>query len=89
MQIKKIDFIENDWYEYVQYGTSNDIVILLQKMGFSRDSALKIYSKNYYVIEEKENNILIKMEIFDDSNEGLLEEAMEVKLNNSDKFILD
>lgn len=89
MQIKKIDFIENDWYEYVQYGTSNDIVILLQKMGFSRESALKIYSKNYYVITEKENNILIKMGIFDDSNEGLVEEAMEVKLNNSDKFILD
>lgn len=87
MKIKKIDFIENDWYEYVQYGTSNDIVISLQKMGFSREGALKIYSKEYYLITEKENNILIKAEVFNDKNEGLVEEAAEVKLNNSDKFV--
>lgn len=84
---KNIDFIENDWYEYVQYGTNKDVVILLQKMGFSREAALKIYNKDYYVRTGKENDILIKAEIFDDSNVGLVEEAIEVKLNNSDKFI--
>ena len=29
----------NNWYEYVEYGTTNPLTILLQRNGFSRESA--------------------------------------------------
>lgn len=31
--------IENDWYEYVEYGTTNPDTIILQRMGYTRESA--------------------------------------------------
>ncbi len=88
MQIKSIDSMDNDWYEYIQYGTNNNIIIALKKIGFSRENALKIFNKNYYTILN-DNDILINKEIFQDENENLVEEAEEVKLNNIDKFILN
>ena len=34
-----IDHFDNDWYEFVEYGTTNDLTIFLQRVGFTRDSA--------------------------------------------------
>ena len=44
----KIDVIDNDWYEYVEYGTMNPLTIFLQRNGFSREAST-------YVIISKVN----------------------------------
>ncbi len=83
-EVNKIDEIANDWYEYIQYGTNDKIVIMIQKIGFSREAALKINKKGYWILEE--DKLYIKSDIFLDSDELLREEATAVQLNNYYKF---
>ena len=83
---KEIESIDNDWYEYLSYGTNKKEIIELQKFGFSREIALKIYRRNKYIIYNEES-FSISIEIFDDENEDIVEEANEVYLNNYNKFI--
>jgi hypothetical protein len=42
----------NNWYEYVEYGTTNPLTILLQRNGFSRESARFIKENSEYVIKD-------------------------------------
>lgn len=83
-EVNKIDEIANNWYEYIQYGTNDKIVIMIQKIGFSRETALKINKKGYWILEE--DKLYIKSDIFLDSDELLREEAKAVQLNNYYKF---
>lgn len=83
-EVNKIDEIANDWYEYIQYGTNDKIVIMIQKIGFNREAALKINKKGYWILEE--DKLYIKSDIFLDSDELLREEAKAVQLNNYYKF---
>lgn len=83
---KGVDAIDNDWYEYLAYGTNKKEIIELQKYGFSREIALKIYRSNKYIICNEES-FFISTEIFNDENDDIVEEANEVYLNNSNKFI--
>ena len=39
----------NNWYEYVEYGTTNPLTILLQRNGFSRESARFIKNEVEYI----------------------------------------
>lgn len=82
---KGIESIDNDWYEYLSYGTNKKEIIELQKIGFSREIALKIYRSNKYLVYN-ENSFSISTEIFDDENDDIVEEANEVYLNNYNKF---
>lgn len=52
-----IESIENDWYEYVEYGSTNIYTITLQRFGYSRESATKIKSRKSHYIIEKPNNL--------------------------------
>ncbi len=83
---KGVDTIDNDWYEYLAYGTNKKEIIELQKYGFSREIALKLYRSNKYIICNEES-FFISTEIFNDENDDIVEEANEVYLNNSNKFI--
>lgn len=83
-EINKVEEIANDWYEYIQYGTNDKIVIMIQRIGFSRESALKINKKKYWILED--DKIYINSDIFLDEDELLREEAKEVQLNNYYKF---
>ena len=83
---KGVESIENDWYEYLAYGTNKKEIIELQKIGFSREIALKIYKSNKYIIYHQDS-FLVSTKIFDDENDDIVEEANEVYLNNYNKFI--
>lgn len=51
-QYHNMDSFENDWYEYVEYGSTNKLTILLQRNGFSREASEYIkQNKNKYVID--------------------------------------
>ena len=44
---------DNDWYEYVEFGTTNPLPILLQRNGFSQESATYIRNhKEEYVVHD-------------------------------------
>ncbi|MGI6051886.1 MAG: DEAD/DEAH box helicase [Bilifractor sp.] len=43
---------KNNWYEYVEFGTTNPLTILLQRNGFSRESARYIKDHPEYVLRD-------------------------------------
>ena len=55
---------KNDWYEYVEYGTSNKLVIMLQKFGFLREEAIQLSkSQLSKYISLKEDKLIIDTKI--------------------------
>ena len=43
--------MDNNWYEFIEYGTINKLTIFLQRNGFSRETALFIRkNRNEYVV---------------------------------------
>ena len=36
-RVHNVEHFDNDWYEYVEYGTTNPLTIFLQQSGFSRE----------------------------------------------------
>lgn len=44
--------LENDWYQYLEYGTIDDNVIWLEQLGYSRSSAIKIVQSNVGATDE-------------------------------------
>lgn len=81
-----ISVIQNDWYEYVEYGTMNTLTIFLQRNGFSREAATYIKKHDEY-IEEINGEYKIKNCIFDCSNKLVHKEAEEIKYNIPELFI--
>lgn len=51
-----VDHFDNDWYEYVEYGTTNDLTIFLQRVGFSRESA------TYLTIPKNQSRYVVKVD---------------------------
>lgn len=43
--------MKNDWYEYVEYGTTNPLTIFLQRNGFSRETAMYIREHDEYIVD--------------------------------------
>jgi hypothetical protein len=47
--------LDNDWYEYVEYGTTNPLSIMLQKCGFSRETSdyIKNHRREYEAFKQR------------------------------------
>lgn len=78
----------NDWYEYVEYGTCNEQVIGLQKHGFLREQAL-LLTKNPYsaFVAYLDGQLKISSEIFEVSDEDMLETLGTVRINYPEIFV--
>lgn len=78
----------NDWYEYVEYGTCNEQVIGLQKHGFLREQAL-LLTKNPYsaFVAYLDGQLKISSEIFEVSDEDMLETLGAVRINYPEIFV--
>ncbi len=83
--LKKVDVIDNDWSEYIDFGTSDRLVIELQKVGFSREIA-KIIEKKSYALLNEDNVLQFYKDIFNNDNEELKNELSDVKLNYAELF---
>ena len=80
------DISNNDWYEYVEYGTCNKQVVLLQKIGFTRESAIYIYSQHKDKVATKDGKIkAIKNSLL--KCPKIAEEAKRVKYNYYNLFV--
>ena len=86
---KHKDYLSNDWYEYVEYGTTNKICILLQKNGFSPEVATYIQKHEDPYIERTENGIKVKKEILNCQRQSVREEARMVYNNIPELFVME
>ena len=85
-RIHNISIIPNDWYEFVEYGTTNRLNIFLQRNGFSRETATYIKKHPEYIHmvngEYKVDSSVLKC-----SSKAVCKEAYEMKYNIPELFI--
>lgn len=87
IQLKGVKSLSNDWYEYVEYGTNNRLVIILQKYGFLREEAITLTKSeyiNYFNISE--SGIKIDSDIIRVLNSDLQDSVRTVKINYPEIF---
>lgn len=78
---------ENDWYEYVEYGSINELTIFFQRNGFSRDTADYIREhKDKYVVHTA-NGYKIKKALLDCEKESVKSEIQDIQYNVPELFI--
>jgi len=81
--------LENDWYEFVEYGTNNKAVIQLQKYGFLREQSLTLLKPPYIqYVKYKNDEIRLNDAIMSITmNDELLEALSLVKINYPELFV--
>lgn len=84
-----IDHFENDWYEYVEYGTTNEITRFLQRVGFSRESAtyLELPRNKEKFIVEQEDGVRLRQSVFVCGNASVEFDSKEISYNMPELFI--
>jgi len=85
-----VDHFDNDWYEYVEYGTTNKVTIFLQQLGFSREASTYIMqqsNRRKYLLEDDPDNIRIRKSILVCDDSGVATEAEDIQFNAPEYFI--
>ena len=77
---------DNNWYKYIEFWITNPLTILLQRNGFSRDSATYIRNqKEEYVVHDADGEKL-KSLLLTCRNTSVIIEAAILKFNVSGPF---
>jgi hypothetical protein len=86
-KIRNIKEFDNDWYEYVEYGTTNRLTIFLQRNGFSRETAtyVKAHRRDYVV--ESDKGIRLRSTILSSGSQSVRREVAEIKYNVPELFV--
>ena len=84
-----VDHFDNDWYEYVEYGTTNPDTIFLQQNGFSREASIFIQKPSNYnkYVTEVNGEKKIKRSILECGNIGVETEAQDIQFNIPELFV--
>lgn len=78
----------NDWYEFVEYGTTNRLRIILQRSGFKRDSTAYIRrNAEKYVRGTIDNPKLLKRALLECPNDLVRRDTEEIQYNVPELFI--
>ena len=88
----KGDHFENDWYEFVEYGTTSKLTIFLQQLGFSREASTYIMRTNNrrkYLIEDDPDNIRIRKSILKCDDATTVMDAEDIQFNAPEYFVED
>lgn len=82
-----ISHFKNDWYEFVEYGTCNDLRITLQRSGFSREASsyIRQNASEYIVLVDGEPKV--KLSLLECKNAMVRHEAEEIRYNVPELFI--
>lgn len=78
---------DNDWYEYVEYGTTNPMTIFLQQSGFSREVSNYIQDNQDKYITRIDDEIKIRKIILKCGNLGVETEANDIQFNVPELFV--
>lgn len=84
-----VDHFDNDWYEYVEYGTTNPVTIFLQQNGFSREASIFLQSPSNYskYVTEIDGEKKIRRSILKCGNIGVETEAQDIQFNIPELFV--
>jgi hypothetical protein len=86
-KIHGVTEFENNWYEYVEYGTTKPATILLQRIGFTRENATYIRShRDKYILQENESKLLLSRDLLNCGNQNVREQANMILLNMPEMF---
>jgi hypothetical protein len=80
--------MENDWYEFVEYGTRNKLTIFLQRSGFTRETAMYIREhRNDYIIELESGEYKLNRSLTSCGVFSVESEAKDMEIGNPDLFV--
>jgi len=80
--------LKNDWYEYVEYGTTNPLTIFLQRNGFSRETAMYIRQhRTEYVTGLEVADPKLKQSLAQCGNFSVELEVADMMYNNPELFV--
>ena len=83
-----VDTFQNDWYEYVEYGTTNPLTILLQRSGFSRETSTYIRQhKSEYVVITQNGGVKLRRSLLQSRNIGVARESADIQYNVPEIFV--
>lgn len=77
---------ENDWYEYVEYGSVNALTIFLQRNGFSRDTADFIRRNQTKYIIKQNGHVKLKKSILFCNKQSVVDEIKDIAFNIPELF---
>lgn len=78
----QVDTFPNDWYEYVEYGTTNPLSIMLQRNGFSRETSTFIRkNKDDYVVLTDNGDVKLRRSLLQCGNISVHKEVKDVLYN--------
>lgn len=88
-KVHDVTEFDNDWYEYVEFGTTNPLSILLQRNGFSRESATYIrnHKEEYVVHDGSGGELKLKSSLLACGNTSVMTEAVSIKFNVPGLFL--
>ncbi|MDO5747460.1 MAG: hypothetical protein Q4P66_07380 [Actinomycetaceae bacterium] len=85
-KVHGVEQFDNDWYEYIEYGTTKQETILLQRLGFTRESATYIRTNIPNAILLHEGKPYLNQSLLSSSNTNVRKEANEIKYNVPEAF---
>ena len=77
----------NNWYEYVEYGTTNEVTIQLQRYGFSRESATYIKVHPQYFTVDGEGNVHVKNDLENCGDNEVVQQIPDIRFNTPELFV--
>lgn len=84
----KVETFQNDWYEYVEYGTTNPLTILLQRSGFSRETSTYIRQhRDEYVAMKPNGEVQLRRTLLQSRNAGASRESADIQYNMPEIFV--
>ncbi len=78
---------KDNWYEFVEYGSTNKRAITIQKHGFSRESAMYILRQGQKYIAAEEPELKLHRSIIECPNKGVRNDADIIQYNIPDLFV--
>ena len=85
-KVHGVEQFDNDWYEYIEYGTTKQETILLQRLGFTRESATYIRTNISNAIFLHEGKPYLNPILLESSNINVRKEANEIRYNVPEAF---
>ena len=87
-RIHDLESFPNDWYEYVEYGTTNPLSIMLQRNGFSRETSTYIRKHRVeYVVRTQDGEIKLRRSLAECSSASVRKEVADVQYNIPELFV--
>ena len=78
---------ENDWYEYVEFGSTNELTIFFQRNGLTRDTAEYIREHKDKYVEKQNNTYKLKKSLLECGKKSVEEELQDIMYNVPELFI--